>query len=275
MRTRAVESRPRALSLRSAAVAARYTNQSLSAAQVIAELVAMAREVSADANRARRSFPRSATTNSRSTTRSRRTSQPSTRWVLASWPTSPATWSSRCAATSPLTGSPATMSAPSSAPSSSVCWPGMATRPTPRPLPPNWSCSSWKPSPRNGHPRWGDSTVVRRGDLYRLLYSFTMTMLQNPHEVSVTEATQRGVARLVADAEEGSDLVLTRWHRPVAAVVSMGRLAELEEAAADLRDLALVLGRVVTDTGRRTSLDDVLEAFGHTRESLDAVPDDE
>lgn len=102
-----------------------------------------------------------------------------------------------------------------------------------------------------------------------------MTMLQNPHEVSVTEATQRGVARLVADAEEGSDLVLTRWHRPVAAVVSMGRLAELEEAAADLRDLALVLARVVTDTGRRTSIDDVLEAFGHTRESLDAVPDDE
>lgn len=112
-------------------------------------------------------------------------------------------------------------------------------------------------------------------NLYRFLYSLAMTVLQNPHEVSVTEAAQRGVAGLVADAEKGSDLVVTRRHRPVAAVVSMGRLAEIEEAAADLRDLALVLARAVTDAGRRTSLDDVLEAFGQTRESLAALADDE
>jgi hypothetical protein len=36
-----------------------------------------------------------------------------------------------------------------------------------------------------------------------------------------------------------------------------------------------VLARAVTDTGRRTSLDDVLAAFGQTRESLDALPDDQ
>jgi prevent-host-death family protein len=102
-----------------------------------------------------------------------------------------------------------------------------------------------------------------------------MTVLHNPREVSVTEATQRGVAGLVADAEQGSDLVVTRHRRPVAAVVSISRLTELEDAAADLRDLALVLARAVTDTGRRTSLGDVLAAFGHTQESLDALPDDE
>jgi antitoxin (DNA-binding transcriptional repressor) of toxin-antitoxin stability system len=102
-----------------------------------------------------------------------------------------------------------------------------------------------------------------------------MAVLHNPCEVSVTEATQRGVAGLVADAENGSDLVVTRRHRPVAAVVGMSRLAELDQAAEDLRDLALVLARAVTDAGGRTSLDDVLEAFGHTRESLDALPDDE
>jgi antitoxin (DNA-binding transcriptional repressor) of toxin-antitoxin stability system len=102
-----------------------------------------------------------------------------------------------------------------------------------------------------------------------------MAVLHNPREVSVTQATQRGVAGLVADAEAGSDLVVTRHHRAIAAVVSMGRIAELEEAAADLRDLALVLARAVTDTGRRTSLDDVLDAFGQTRESLDALPSDE
>jgi hypothetical protein len=102
-----------------------------------------------------------------------------------------------------------------------------------------------------------------------------MAILRNPHEVSVTEATRRGVAGLVADAEQGSDLVVTRRHHRVAAVLGMGRLAELEEAEADLRDLALVLARAVTDAGGRTSLDDVLEAFGHTRESLAALPDDE
>lgn len=102
-----------------------------------------------------------------------------------------------------------------------------------------------------------------------------MAALHDATEVSVTEAAQRGVARLVADAEQGADLVVTRRHRPVAAVVSIRRLDELADAAADLRDLALVLARVVSDTGERTPLDDVLAAFGHTRESLAALPDDE
>jgi prevent-host-death family protein len=102
-----------------------------------------------------------------------------------------------------------------------------------------------------------------------------MTVLHDATELSVTEAAQRGVARLVAAAEQGTDLVVTRRHQPVAAVVSIRRLSELEEATADLRDLALVLARSVTDTGERVSLDEVLAAFGHTRESLAAIPDDE
>ena len=102
-----------------------------------------------------------------------------------------------------------------------------------------------------------------------------MAILEAASELTVTEATQRGVAGLVAAAEHGSDLVVTRRHRPVAAVVGINRLTELDEAAADLRDLALVLTRIATDSGQRTSFDDVLEAFGHTRESLAALPDDE
>ncbi|HVV21305.1 MAG TPA: hypothetical protein VHF06_17840 [Pseudonocardiaceae bacterium] len=102
-----------------------------------------------------------------------------------------------------------------------------------------------------------------------------MAVLHDAHELSVTEATRRGVAGLVADAEHGADLVVTRHHKPVAAVVGAHRLAEIDEAAADLRDLALVLARSVTDDGRRTPLDDVLTAFGHTRESLAALEDDE
>jgi len=102
-----------------------------------------------------------------------------------------------------------------------------------------------------------------------------MTILHDAREVSVTEAAQRGVAGLVADAEQGSDIVVTRRHQPVAAVVGIQRLRELDDAATDLRDLALVVVRAATDTGARTSLDDVLAAFGHTRESLAALPDDE
>jgi len=102
-----------------------------------------------------------------------------------------------------------------------------------------------------------------------------MALLKDPREVSVSEATQRGVAGLVADAERGSDVIVTRRHQAVVAVVSIRRLKEIEEAAADLRDLALALARVATDTGERTPLDEVLRAFGHTRESLAALPDDE
>lgn len=112
-------------------------------------------------------------------------------------------------------------------------------------------------------------------NLCRYLYSYNMTIMRDVRELSVTEAAQRGVAGLVADAEQGSDLVVTRRNHPVAAVVGIARLELLEAAESDLRDLALVLARAATDTGRRTSLDDVLTAFGHTRESLAALPEDD
>ncbi|MEV0352830.1 hypothetical protein AB0H88_44345 [Nonomuraea sp. NPDC050680] len=44
---------------------------------------------------------------------------------------------------------------------------------------------------------------------------------------------------------------------------------------ADLRDLALVLARSVADAGEQVALDEVLSAFGHTRQSLAAIPDGE
>ena len=117
-----------------------------------------------------------------------------------------------------------------------------------------------------------DGTIA---NLCRYLYSYGMTIMRDVRELSVTEAAQRGVAGLVAEAERGSDLVVTRRNHPVAAVVGIARLELLEAAESDLRDLALVLARAATDTGRRTPLDDVLTAFGHTRESLAALPEDE
>jgi prevent-host-death family protein len=81
-------------------------------------------------------------------------------------------------------------------------------------------------------------------------------------ELSVSAASARGVARLVADAAHGDEVVVTRHHRPVAAVVGLERLRELDELAADLRDLALVIARTADDDGRRTPLDDAIAAFG-------------
>jgi antitoxin (DNA-binding transcriptional repressor) of toxin-antitoxin stability system len=102
-----------------------------------------------------------------------------------------------------------------------------------------------------------------------------VTILPDARELTVTEATQRGVAGLVADAEQGADLIVTRRHRPVAAVVGVRRLTELRQAESDLVDLALVLARSATDSGRRTSIEDVLRAFGESRETLSALDDDE
>ncbi|MGW6931250.1 type II toxin-antitoxin system prevent-host-death family antitoxin [Lentzea sp. NPDC054927] len=87
-----------------------------------------------------------------------------------------------------------------------------------------------------------------------------MDALNEVRELTVAEAAKRGVAGLVSDAERGRPVVITRRGRPVAAVVAMSCLAEIDEATADLRDLALVLARSAADSGRRTSFEDVLAA---------------
>ena len=84
--------------------------------------------------------------------------------------------------------------------------------------------------------------------------------------VSVTEASRRGIARLVADAAHGSEVVVERHGTPLAAVVGHDRYTELVQLRADLRDLALVLGRGADDDGARHSLDNVVDAFGRARQ---------
>jgi prevent-host-death family protein len=101
-----------------------------------------------------------------------------------------------------------------------------------------------------------------------------MAVLRDQDIVSVTEASRRGVAGLVAAAEAGGDVVVARWSKPVAAVISMRRLEELQELEEDLRDLALVLSRVAGDRGGRSSLDEVLSTLGYTREELDGLADE-
>ena len=91
--------------------------------------------------------------------------------------------------------------------------------------------------------------------------------MPDAERVSVTEASRRGVARLVADAAHGSEAVIERHGVPVAAVIGHERYAELGQLLDDLRDLALVLGRSAGDDGRRHSLDDVVDTFGRARRS--------
>jgi prevent-host-death family protein len=89
--------------------------------------------------------------------------------------------------------------------------------------------------------------------------------MDGSEHLSVTEASRRGVARLVADAAHGHEVVVERHGRPVAAVVDIERFDEVTRLRDDLRDLALVIGRAAADDGRRTSLDEVVDAFGRAR----------
>ena len=92
----------------------------------------------------------------------------------------------------------------------------------------------------------------------------------SPHVVSVTEAASRGVSNFVRSAEHGEDVVVERHGKAVAAVVSMSHLEEISRLERDLRESVLLLARVATDSGARTDLDTVIDAFGLDRAELEA-----
>lgn len=87
----------------------------------------------------------------------------------------------------------------------------------------------------------------------------------------ITEASRRGVSRLVADAESGHPTILRRHSEPVAAVISFRELERLQALERDLVDVALVLARAASDSGHRTPLSAVIESLGYTREQLEAM----
>lgn len=90
--------------------------------------------------------------------------------------------------------------------------------------------------------------------------------------ISISEASNRGVSKLVADAESGRPQVLMRNSKAVAAVVTvetMDRLQRLEELEDDLRLLSIALVRAAADRGRRYELDDVLAEAGIDPDTLD------
>jgi antitoxin (DNA-binding transcriptional repressor) of toxin-antitoxin stability system len=92
---------------------------------------------------------------------------------------------------------------------------------------------------------------------------------------TVSEASSVGVSALVRDAEEGNEVVVARWHKPIAAVIGMRRFERLQEAERDLRDIGLVLTRAATDTGARVGLDEVFAEFGFSIENLEKELDED
>lgn len=96
-----------------------------------------------------------------------------------------------------------------------------------------------------------------------------MSPIDHTRPITVTEAAARGVSALLRDAEAGSDIVVSRHGKPVAAVVSTRHLDELRALEGDLRDAALVIVRAATDTGVRAPLDEAIAAFGFDRAELE------
>ncbi|MGF1618076.1 MAG: type II toxin-antitoxin system Phd/YefM family antitoxin [Acidimicrobiia bacterium] len=92
--------------------------------------------------------------------------------------------------------------------------------------------------------------------------------------LSVTEATRRGLSRVVAEAESGTTVIVERHGRPAAVVVSADRMRSIDAFESELRTAAMVLARTATDDGRRSTLDEVIESLGFTRSELEDGDDD-
>ena len=88
-----------------------------------------------------------------------------------------------------------------------------------------------------------------------------------PSQISISDASRLGISSLVRAAEEGDDVILLRGDKPVAAIVSMERLDQLQHLTDDLQDTALVAARMLTTGPKRYTLDQVLADCGSTSAS--------
>ena len=93
-------------------------------------------------------------------------------------------------------------------------------------------------------------------------------MIDTADLLSISDASKLGVSGLVREAEAGHEQVLLRNNKPVAAIVGIRRLEQLQQLQEDPRDLSLAVARMLTTASRRRSLDEVLAEFGCTREQL-------
>lgn len=88
-------------------------------------------------------------------------------------------------------------------------------------------------------------------------------MIDHRDVVSVTELANRS-SRLVADAAQGRDVIISKNNRLTAVLVGIDRLQELEDREENLALLSLAVTRMATDNGNRTDLDDFIAELGLT-----------
>jgi len=93
--------------------------------------------------------------------------------------------------------------------------------------------------------------------------------------ISVTEASRLGVSGLIKEAESGRERFVLRNNKPVAVVIGFEQYEEDQRQIEDIEDLALTFARIATSTDRRTSLDEILDRFGYSREELRALADED
>jgi len=100
-----------------------------------------------------------------------------------------------------------------------------------------------------------------------------MALVDTADLISISDASKLGVSTLIRQAEAGHEQVVLRNNKPVAAVVSMKRLEQLQQLQEDILDVSLAAARALTTGPRRHSLDHVLARFGYTREQLRDLPE--
>jgi antitoxin (DNA-binding transcriptional repressor) of toxin-antitoxin stability system len=100
-----------------------------------------------------------------------------------------------------------------------------------------------------------------------------MAMVDTADLIAMTDASKAGVSALARAAEEGREQILLRNNKPVAAIVGMARLEQLQRLQDDLLDVSLAAARMLTSGARRHSLDDVLAQFGYDRDRLRDLPE--
>jgi prevent-host-death family protein len=99
-----------------------------------------------------------------------------------------------------------------------------------------------------------------------------VALVETADLISISEASKLGISALVREAESGHERVVMRNNKPVAAVVSMKRLQQLQQLQEDLLDVSLAAARMLTAGPNRHSLDDVLAQLGFTRDQLRDLP---
>ena len=100
-----------------------------------------------------------------------------------------------------------------------------------------------------------------------------MALVDTADLISISDANKLGVSALIREAEAGHDQVVLRNNKPVAAVVSMKRLEQLQQLQEDLLDVSLAAARMLTTGPRRHALDEILGQLGYTREQLRDLPE--